>query len=214
MAEIPKWRVTGDWFDVCSCDIPCPCEFAQPPTDDRCYGVLAYHIRDGHCGDVTLNNLNLILLGLFGGNLWTGQVRDFRIGLFLDARADEKQREALGLIFGGQAGGFPAWLGGLTGHAQMIGMEIAQIEFEVAGDLAHWRAEIPGKVSAAARALTGPTTPAGKRVQTLNPPGSETGGTVATWGQTTVNRVDAMGVKWDMTGKSSKHIPFDWSGPQ
>jgi hypothetical protein len=35
------------------------------------------------------------------------------------------------------------------------------------------RAEIPGKVEASAEALTGPTTPAGQRVQTLNPPGSE-----------------------------------------
>ena len=27
--KIPNWRVTGDWFDVCKCNIPCPCEFAQ-----------------------------------------------------------------------------------------------------------------------------------------------------------------------------------------
>jgi len=25
MAEIPQWHVAGDWFDVCNCDIPCPC---------------------------------------------------------------------------------------------------------------------------------------------------------------------------------------------
>jgi hypothetical protein len=50
-------------------------------------------------------------------------------------------------------------------------------------------------------------------VQTVNPPGSETGGEIATWGWATSNRVDAMGVKWDAKGKSSKHIPFDWSGP-
>src|SRR5260370_38044548 len=60
MAEIPKWRVAGDWFDVCSCDIPCPCELAQPR--NRCFGVLAYHIRDGYYGDLPLAGLNLILL--------------------------------------------------------------------------------------------------------------------------------------------------------
>ena len=96
----------------------------------------------------------------------------------------------------------------------MLGMEIAQIKFEVAGDPARWRAEIAGKVSAAAQALTGPTTSRDKRVQTMYPPGSETGGEVATWGRATSNRFDAMGVKWDATGKSSKHIPFDWSGPR
>jgi hypothetical protein len=213
MADIPKWRATGDWFDVCSCDIPCPCEFAKPPTNNRCAGVLAYHIRDGHYGDVPLARLNLILLASFEGDLWAGKARNLRMGLFLDARGSEQQHEALRMIFSGQAGGFPAWLSSITGHGQTIGMEIAQIEFEVAGDLAHWRAEIPGKVSAAAEALTGPTTPKSKRVQTMYPPGSETGGEVATWGRATSNRVDAMGVKWDATGKSSKHIPFDWSGP-
>ena len=36
--------------------------------------------------------------------------------------------------------------------------------FEVDGDLAFWRAEIPGRVVGRAEALTGPTTPPGKRV--------------------------------------------------
>ena len=35
MADIPQWWMRGDWFDVCSCDIACPCEFAQPPTCDE-----------------------------------------------------------------------------------------------------------------------------------------------------------------------------------
>jgi hypothetical protein len=29
--KILNWRVMGDWFDVCKCSIPCPCEFAQAP---------------------------------------------------------------------------------------------------------------------------------------------------------------------------------------
>jgi hypothetical protein len=29
---IPNWKASGDWFDVCKCKIPCPCEFAQEPT--------------------------------------------------------------------------------------------------------------------------------------------------------------------------------------
>jgi hypothetical protein len=44
---IPDWRVSGDWFDVCKCNIPCPCEFAQTPTYGDCDAVLAYHIKDG-----------------------------------------------------------------------------------------------------------------------------------------------------------------------
>ena len=94
------------------------------------------------------------------------------------------------------------------------GIDHAPIRFEVADDLSYWGAEIPGKVVARAEALGGPMTPPGKRVQTLNPPGSEVGpGTVATWGRAIADEVDAIGFKWERKGRSSKHIPFDWSGP-
>jgi hypothetical protein len=73
---------------------------------------------------------------------------------------------------------------------------------------------IGGRVLAKAEALTGPMTPAGKRVQTLNPPGSEVGpGVVATWGKSVVDQADVMGFKWERKGQSSKHISFEWRGP-
>ena len=81
MAEIPQWHVAGDWFDVCSCDIPCPCIFGQPPTNNVCQGVLAYRIREGHFGDVTLADLKLVLVATFQGNLWASQASDFKLGL-------------------------------------------------------------------------------------------------------------------------------------
>ena len=211
MAPILEWHVAGDWFDVCKCSIPCPCTFAQAPTSGDCEGVLAYHIRQGHYGAVSLDGLNLLGVGQFEGNLWSGETKAI-MGFFIDERADARQREALQLIWSGQAGGFPAVFATLVG--EMRGIDYAPIEFEIAEDLAYWRAEIPGRVVARAEALTGPMTPPGKRVQTLNAPGSEMGpGTVATWGRATADTVDAFGFKWEWAGRSSKHIPFDWSGP-
>jgi hypothetical protein len=211
MAAVPDWHLAGDWFDVCSCDIPCPCEFAQAPTNNVCEGVLAYHVREGNYGDVRLDGLNVLALGGFTGNVWAGEAK-VTMGMYLDDRADDAQGEALQAIFGGQAGGWPASFAELVG--EMRGVERATIEIEVADDLASWRAEIPGKVSAAAEALSGPTTPPGERVQLLNPPGSEVGpGQVATWGRATHQRVDGFGFSADLEGQSSKHIPFDWTGP-
>jgi hypothetical protein len=47
-----------------------------------------------------------------------------------------------------------------------------------------------------------------------NAPGAEVGpGQVATWGVATTDRADGFGFKWDRSGKSSKHFPFDWTGP-
>lgn len=99
---------------------------------------------------------------------------------------------------------------------EVRGMEYAPIKIEIADDLSYWSAEIPGKVIAKGEALTGPMTPPGKRVQTLNPPGSEVGpGTVATWGTAVTNEVNVPEYRyeWKRISKSSKHIAFNWAGP-
>jgi hypothetical protein len=213
-ANIPKWSASGDWFDVCKCNMPCPCEFAQAPTYGDCEGVMAYHIKKGQFGEVSLDGLNALALMYFRGNIWAGEAKA-TIGFFFDEKANPQQREALQMIFSGRAGGFMAQLANVVGDVK--GIDLAPIKFELADDLSYWSAEIPGKVVAKAEALTGPMTPPGKRVQTINPPGSEVGpgaaGAVATWGTAVSDEVDAMGFKWEWNGRSSKHIPFDWSGP-
>jgi hypothetical protein len=212
MAEVPRWRISGDWFDVCKCGIPCPCTFAQAPTYGDCEGILAWHIREGKFGDVRMDGLNVVAIGAFEGNIWEGETKAV-MGIFLDERADESQREALQTIFGGHAGGWPGEFASMIGEVR--GIEYAPIEFEIADDLAYWRAEVPGKAEARAEALTGPTAPPGARVQLHNAPGAEVGPGqgVATWGKATADRADAFGFKFEWDGRSSKHFPFDWSGP-
>ena len=77
----PQWKVSGDWFDVCKCNIPCPCEFAQTPTYGDCEGVLAYHIKKGNYGDTSLDGLNVIGVGYFKGTIWAGATK-VTVGLF------------------------------------------------------------------------------------------------------------------------------------
>ncbi|HLI39250.1 MAG TPA: DUF1326 domain-containing protein [Streptosporangiaceae bacterium] len=210
--EIPQWHVAGGWFDVCKCNIPCPCSFAQPPTFGDCDGVLVWHIREGRYGDTHLDGLNMLMLGSFAGSIW-GEHHDAYAAVFVDERADDSQRQALQAIFSGQAGGWPGKFVSMLG-AEMRGFGFAPIEVSIADDLASWSAEIPGRVTARAEALTGPTTPEGARVQVHNLPGGETGpGQVATWGRASTDQADAFGFCWDRSGQSSKHIPFDWSGP-
>lgn len=209
--NILSWRASGDWFDVCKCKIPCPCIFAQEPTYGDCEGILAYHIRNGEYGNTPLDGLNAIGVVSFKGNIWDGKTK-MNLGFFFDDRANPDQREALEMIFGGKAGGFMGELAKLIGENR--GVYFAPIKFEISDDLEYWSAEIPGKIFAKAEALGGPMTPPGKRVQTINAPGSEVGpGTVATWGKALNDEVDAMGFRWKRNGRSSKHIPFNWNGP-
>jgi hypothetical protein len=212
-SSVPKWKTSGDFFDVCSCNIPCPCTFAQTPTYGDCETVLAYHIKNGYYGETSLDGLNVLALSYFKGNIGAGETKS-SIASFVDERANRQQREALQMIFTGKAGGFMAEFAKLIEDVRA--MNFAPIKFEIADDLSYWSAEIPGKVIAKAEALGGPMTPTGKRVQTLNPPGSEVGpsGTVATGGKATTDEVNAPEIRfeWKRKGKSSKHIPFDWSG--
>jgi hypothetical protein len=82
-ANIPRWTASGDWFDVCKCSIPCPCEFAQAPTYEDCEAVLAYHIKMGNYGQTPLDGLNILLLSYFKGNLWAGETK-LDAGLFFE----------------------------------------------------------------------------------------------------------------------------------
>jgi hypothetical protein len=211
MVEIPQWRLAGDWFDVCRCRVPCGCTFAQAPDEDQCDGILAWHVNEGNYGDVKLDGLNVVAVATFVGNIWMGEAKDAKIGFFMDERADGPQREALQTIFGGDAGGWPA------GFAQLIedvlGIEYAPIEFELADDRKSWRVEVPGKATGRAEGLVGPTSP-DTPVTVHNAPGAEVGpGQVATYATASEDEVDAFGLKWSWPGRSSKHFPFDWSGP-
>jgi len=211
MSDIPQWTTKGDWFDTCNCSIPCPCTFAQAPTSGDCEGILAWHVRQGRYGRVTLDGLNVMAAGTFHGNIWSGDTKA-AMGIFIDERADERQREALQMIFGGRVGGWPGAFAKLIG--EMRGLEFAKIDFAIEDDLASWRAEVPGKLVASAVALTGPTSRPGDRVQVHNPPGAEVGpGAIATWGTSTADHASAFGFTWQRTGRSSKHMQFDWSGP-
>jgi hypothetical protein len=132
------------------------------------------------------------------------------MAMFIDERADARQREALQMIFGGRVGGWPGTFANFIGEVR--GMEFARIDFTSTRP-ASWRAEIPA-VKSSAEAIGGPTTPPGKRVQVHNAGGCETGpGGVATYGKSTADKANAFGFNWERTGRSSKHIGFDWSGP-
>ena len=208
MAE--QWRLAGDWFDVCRCRVPCPCTFAQAPDEDDCDGILAWHISEGKYGDVSLDDLNVVAVASFSGNIWAGEAKP-KMGIFIDERADDSQREALQTIWGGDAGGWPGGFAELVD--EVLGIEYAPIEFELADDLSSWSVEVPGKAKGSAEALTGPTSPE-VPVQVHNAPGAEVGpGQVATYATAKEDEVDAFGFKWSWPGRSSKHFPFEWSGP-
>jgi hypothetical protein len=210
---IPEWRIAGEWLDLCSCNTPCPCTFAQAPTGNHCEVLWAYRINEGYYGKTPMAGLKVVLLSGFTGNLWDGA--KLETGVFFDEAANEDQRRALVAIFTGQAGGWmtqfvPAKVSAVRG------VEFANISVEIDGSLEHWSVTVGDKVDASGVALSGPTSDPTKRLQSFNPPGSEVGPTdgAVTWGKSVNGRWKGFGFDQNIpAGQASKHIPFDWHGP-
>jgi hypothetical protein len=210
MAE--QWRIKGDFIDFCKCAVPCPCSWGRPPTEGDCQGVIGFHIREGNYGDVTLDGLNIAAISQFEGNIWDEDVRTEGDVLFFDERADDRQREALQVVFSGQAGSWPQVLAENV-FGEPAGMEFAPIELEIADDASSWSLKVPGRVEGAAEVITGPTTRPGEHVRVTNIPGAEAGPSQGetTYGIASKNEGDAFGLKFDWAGRSAKHMPFEWS---
>ncbi|MCK7615725.1 DUF1326 domain-containing protein [Roseibium sediminicola] len=212
MTHVENWWMKGDWFDSCSCDVGCPCEFAERPTDNRCEGFVIYHIKEGAYGDTRIDDLSVMIPGVFYGALWAGECK-MTVTMLVDERATPEQRKALGVIFSKDAGGFMAHI--FSTIAEITAVDYVPINFEMAEDMSYWKAEAPGYAGAHIEALTGPTTWPGQLVQTTNPTGSEVGaGALATWGKAVMSFVNHAGFIWNNKGQSSKHMPFDLKGPE
>jgi hypothetical protein len=135
--SIPAWRLAGDAMEACRCAVTCPCNFASDPTEIPCNSIIGWHIAKGQYGDIALDDLNLIAYLQIPANAFAG---GWTLGYYIDERATPPQFEALGAIFGGQAGGWPAVLGGLI--ATPIAPKQAPITYELAdGEV---RVAIPG----------------------------------------------------------------------
>jgi hypothetical protein len=87
-SESYQWKITGALSESCTCSVPCTCNFGEGPSPHAyCYPFYSYEIRKGSYGDVVLDGLHFGAADLKGGRT-----------IFIDQRADERQRQALRLI--------------------------------------------------------------------------------------------------------------------
>ncbi len=119
------FRVSGDYFESCTCDVSCNCVFLQPATLDHCDVVIGWHVTDGQRDGVDLRGLNAAMVIRAPKRMLDG---NWQVALYLDERASQAQADALGVVFSGQAGGHLAALGPLIG--KVAGVSSAPITFE------------------------------------------------------------------------------------
>jgi hypothetical protein len=200
-----SWQVSGQYYETCDCDFVCPCvpgQMAVQPTNGSCTFAMAFQIEKGRFGDVSLDGLGFIVLGLTPEAMGKG---NWSVGLVADARASAEQRDAITAIASGAAGGPMAALSGLIG--KFLGVESAPIQFDRSG--ATWSVRASTLVDMAAEGARG-LNPAAEPLQLQN-----TGHPAAdsfTLAHATKSHVHALGLAWDdVSGKNNgQYAPFSW----
>jgi hypothetical protein len=119
------WNLRGNYVETCSCDLMCPCNlsFDHGATYDYCRATLAFEIREGEIEGTDIGDLNIVAIIDTPKVMTDG---NWKLGVFIDDRADDEQADKLQRVFTGQLGGPMAGLVPLVG--EVLGVQRAPIE--------------------------------------------------------------------------------------
>ena len=202
----PAWHVNGQYYETCSCDFVCPClptGLTVRPTKGTCTVAMAFQVEHGRYGHVALDGLGFIVLALTPEAMGKG---NWSVGIVVDDRATAEQRDAIGAIAGGSAGGPMAGLAPLIG--KFLGMETASIKFERHG--LKWSVHAGQAVDMAAEGAKG-INPAATEPLHLENTGHPAADRFAL-ARASESHVHAFGLTWDDTTgmNNGQYAPFEW----
>jgi hypothetical protein len=202
----PSWKVSGQYYETCSCDFVCPCilwQMAVTPTKGSCTFAMAFQIDRGSYGPVSLDGLGFIVLGLTPEAMGKG---NWSVGVIADDKASAEQRDAIVAIASGAAGGPMAALSGLVG--KLLGVESASIRFDRTG--VKWSVTAGTFVDMTAEGAMG-INPNETEPLHLDNTGHPAASRLAL-AHASKSHVRALGLEWDDTsGKNNgQYAPFSW----
>lgn len=196
-----QWDLQGEYLESCTCKEACPCLFVGPPTEGDCSALVGWHIVKGQFDKMPLDGLNVVVALHSPGHMAEG---NWKVVLYVDERADESQREALGGIFGGQHGGHPAMLASFIG--EVLGVEYLPIRYDTAMGSRGFNV---GKVGVAQiNAMEGQE---GNAVQILHHPMAVAPGFPLTVAKSATLKHDAYGLNFELSDRMAFYSPFSYS---
>jgi hypothetical protein len=144
------YLLEGDLLEVCDCNVLCPCWIGEDPDNGTCETALAYVIRHGVIDGVEVSGLVVASTARLPGNVLDGHIAQ---KLYIDARADDAQAEALTELMLGRRGGPFEDMAKLVGENH--GVERVPIEYTIAEGEGRFR--IAGVVEATMKPYRGPS---------------------------------------------------------
>lgn len=204
----PAWSISGDYFENCNCTVACPCifsaaaPFTTQPTEGACEVAFAFHVDQGHFGDVQLDNLNVGMIARTPGPMIEG---NWTVALYIDERAHAEQQQALQAIFAGAAGGVMGGFAPLIGN--VLGIKTVPITYQIDGN--RRSVEIPDimrlAVQPMASALGEDQVVVAANAHPFAPQGvaMAVGEEGSTWSD--------YGLRWDNSGRNGHFGTINWS---
>jgi hypothetical protein len=197
-----SWSIEGTYFETCSCELMCPCNFSfdHGATYDYCRVTLVFDIREGDIEGTDVSGRTLAVIAETPKVMTEG---NWRLGMFVDDGTSDEQMQKLTGVFGGQMGGPMALLAPLVG--EVLGVERAPIEVVEdglshsvrIGDAVDFEVEdiVPFGIETGEPArLTG----------VFHPVASE-----LTAAEAKRSRISAFGIEYE--GKTGLSAPFSWA---
>lgn len=199
-----SWSVSGQYYETCNCDFVCPCvpgQLAVRPTKGDCQFAMAFQVERGSFGNVALDGIGFVILGLTPAEMGKG---NWSVGLITDARATAEQRDAITAIASGQAGGPMAALSGLIG--KFLGVESAPITFNRQGRT--WSIKAGDLVDMSATGASGLNPDTELRLENTGHPAADS----FTLARASRSRINALGLSWrnDTGTNNGQYAPFSW----
>lgn len=197
-----SWSIEGTYFETCSCELMCPCNFSfdHGATYDYCRVTLVFRVRNGEIDGTDVGGRTLALVADTPKVMTDG---NWRVGIFVDDAASDDEVEKLTGVFGGQMGGPMAGLAPLIG--ELLGVERAPIEVVEEG-LSH-SVRIGDAVDFEVKDIVPFGVETGEPVRItrmFHPVGSE-----LTAAEATRSKINAFGIEYE--GKTGLSSPFAWA---
>jgi hypothetical protein len=199
-----SWKLEGDYFEGCNCDVICPCIFKGDPDEGNCNLTSAWHIQNGNYDKINVDKLNVVCLFHTPGNMLTGP--KWKAALYIDERATKEQADSLTKIFSGQEGGIFAILA-TNFIGELLGVKSASIEFGIDGKR-RWL-HIEDSMELGIEGVIGGDENQESRI--VNQAFSAVPGSDLVVARTTKYRYDDYGMKWDNSGKNGFYCKFRYS---
>jgi hypothetical protein len=120
-----SWNLSGQYFEACSCELMCPCNLSldHGASYDYCRVVLVFDVGRGEIEGVDVSGLVVVAVADTPKVMTEG---NWRLGVFVDEKANDEQLGKLVALFSGQLGGPMSALSPMIG--EVLAVQRAPIE--------------------------------------------------------------------------------------